>query len=110
MKDLLVRFMFILDRNKGEDIFEYGWSDFNPEKFIKYLFDEDVFTEKEINKFEKYKTAYGVVELHEVINEIVELTEDEEYDEFAGYRRFAEYLIKTKTHDEILALMLNFLD
>ena len=102
--------MIVLDRNTGEDIFEYGWSDFNPEKFIKYLFDEDLFTEKEVNDLKDNAGSDGIPELFEVINNIVELTEDEEYDEFAGYERFAEFLLKTYTEDEIVTLMENFMD
>lgn len=93
MKRFLRNYFYKLNIDKGEDIFEYGFEDFNVEDYLIYLYNNDFIDENLYNEL--------IEEDAELFQVIEEVSDDYEY----CCEVFAGYLLVTFDEDKIVDVL-----
>lgn len=99
MKKVLELFFLKLSNEKGEDIFEYGFSGFDEVKYLNYLLNK-----KHINKDLYEELEDDGAELFQIISSVSE----DDYVKCLSV--FSEYLVETFTEEEIADTLILFFE
>lgn len=100
----LVEYMLYLMHEKGEDIFEYGFTDFDTRKYLVWLQKSNYIT-----RLQYLEWAEDDLELFQIQDELGHSTEDDSYSEYK-YELGLVYLTEYLTIHESPQFLFKFLE